>query len=77
MQSAGVSDESFVAADHTVAWNNDGDWIASVRQSDGPTGPGITNGRCDFSVGGGFAPWNVAQSIPDGLLKWRSHGSER
>jgi len=76
-QAAAVAGEFAVAADDAMAGDDDGDGIGSIGEADGARGFGIADAAGEFAVGDGLAVGNVAEQLPDFLLKGRALGSER
>src|SRR5260370_12026643 len=76
-ETAAKSCKAAVAADDAVAWNNDGNGIAPVRQSHRANSFGIADALGELRVENRFSIGNRAQGIPHAKLKGRSFHRQR
>src|SRR5580658_4353696 len=75
-QTAAVSGEFAIAADHAMTRDHDGDWIGAVGKTYGSRSFRISDSPRQFAVGNCLAVRNVAKAPPDFELEWRALGRE-
>ena len=71
-----VTGERAIAADHTVARNNETNGIGGIRPTDRARGIGIANFNGELSVATGLAEVDALERSPDTLLERRAARSE-
>src|SRR5438045_6960530 len=71
-EAAAKTRQAAVAADHAMAWNDDRNGIAAMRQSDSAHGFGIADALRELQVGNSLSIRNRAQCVPNAKLELRS-----
>ncbi len=66
---SGESAESTLCGDDPMAWDPQGDRIATARASGGPRPPGGADLRCELGVGPRLATRDLRDTLPHGSLK--------
>src|SRR6266540_1709460 len=68
-QTSGISNQTFIAANNTMTWNDDSNFIFSTGGSGSTYHFYITKLFRQFEITNGFAKRNVEQFAPHSLLK--------
>ena len=71
-QTPAISDEIPIGSDHTMAGDDDDDGIFIIRSSDRTHGFRISCEDGFFLITSGFSIWDLRESFPSFLLKYRS-----
>src|SRR5947207_7057663 len=72
LQAACEAGQFTVRTDYPVAWNDDGDWIFSIRRSDCTHRFWTPDLSCDVSVAASLAKRDSRERSPNLLLKFGS-----
>src|SRR6478735_484875 len=69
VEAAGITAEGAVAPDHTMARNENGDMVVTVRGPHRAHGPRLADGGCDLGVASRLAGRNLPQLAPNRFLE--------